>query len=200
MFNRIAASSTSFVIGPIWSNDEANATSPYLETSPYVGFNPTTPQKLDGCLIDPPVSLPNAHGTMFAATAAALPPDDPPGTLFKFHGFAVFLKYEYSVDPPIANSSMFSFPKSIMFSLFNFSTTVASYGDIKFSNMCELHVVFTPFVHMLSFIPIGIPANSEFISPFSLFLSISFACFSASSFNIVTNAFTSFSFSSILSI
>lgn len=42
---RIAASSTSFVIGPIWSSDEANATSPYLDTSPYVGFSPTTPAK-----------------------------------------------------------------------------------------------------------------------------------------------------------
>ena len=42
------------------------------------------------------------------------------------HGFFVFLKYEYSVDPPIANSSIFSFPKSIIFSLLSFSITVAS--------------------------------------------------------------------------
>ena len=89
MFNNIAASCTSFVIGPIWSSDDANATNPYLETNPYVGFNPTTPQKLAGSLIEPPVSLPNAHGTMLLATAAALPPDDPPGTLFRFHGFLV---------------------------------------------------------------------------------------------------------------
>ena len=137
---------------------------------------------------------------MFAATAAALPPDDPPGTLFKFHGLYVLWKYEYSVEPPIANSSIFSFPKSIRFSDFNFSTTVASYGDTKFSNMCELHVVFIPFVHILSFIPIGIPAKSFSISPVALFSSISFACFIASSSNVVTNACTSGSFSFILSI
>ena len=47
-FNNIALSFTSLVIGPIWSSDDANATKPYLETKPYVGFNPTTPQKLDG--------------------------------------------------------------------------------------------------------------------------------------------------------
>ena len=91
-FNNIALSFTSFVIGPIWSNEDANATNPYLETNPYVGFNPTTPQKLDGCLIEPPVSDPRAQGTIPAATAAAEPPEEPPGTLFKFHGFLVFLK------------------------------------------------------------------------------------------------------------
>ena len=64
IFNNIAASCTSFVIGPIWSSDDANATNPYLDTNPYVGFNPTTPQKLAGSLIEPPVSLPNAHGTI----------------------------------------------------------------------------------------------------------------------------------------
>ena len=42
--------------------------------------------------MDPPVSEPKAQGTMLDATAAADPPDDPPGTLFKFHGFLVFLK------------------------------------------------------------------------------------------------------------
>ena len=44
-FNNIAASVTSLVRGPIWSNDEAKATNPYLETKPYVGFSPTTPHK-----------------------------------------------------------------------------------------------------------------------------------------------------------
>ena len=46
--------------------------------------------------------------------------------------FITELKDEYSVEPPIANSSIFSFPKSIIFSAFIFSITVASYGDTKF--------------------------------------------------------------------
>ena len=99
------------MIGPIWSNDDANATNPYLDTKPYVGFSPTTPQSDAGWRILPPVSDPNAHGAMSAATAAALPPDDPPGTLSKSHGLWVLKNAEFSVELPIANSSMLSFPR-----------------------------------------------------------------------------------------
>ena len=76
----ILASSTVFEIGPIWSKEEANATKPYLETVPYVGLKPTSPQKDAGCLIEPPVSLPRAAIDDLEATDAAEPPDDPPGT------------------------------------------------------------------------------------------------------------------------
>jgi hypothetical protein len=38
------------------------------------------PQKLAGCRIDPPVSVPVAASAARAATAAADPPDEPPGT------------------------------------------------------------------------------------------------------------------------
>lgn len=48
MLSNIAQSVTSLVIGPIWSNDEANATRPYRETKPYVGFKPTIPQREAG--------------------------------------------------------------------------------------------------------------------------------------------------------
>jgi len=41
---------------------------------------PVMPQKLAGWRIDPPVSVPVAAGTRRAATAAALPPEEPPGT------------------------------------------------------------------------------------------------------------------------
>ena len=40
---------------------------------------PTTPQKLAGCLIEPPVSVPVEPKHKSAATAAAEPPDEPPG-------------------------------------------------------------------------------------------------------------------------
>ena len=134
-----------------------------------------------------------------AATAAADPPDEPPGTLFKFQGFLVVFIAEFSVELPIANSSIFNFPKFIKFSPLILSITVASYGAIKFSSILELHVVFIPFVQITSFIPIGIPAKSPLISPEFTFFSISSACLTASSVNVVTNASTSFSFSFILS-
>ena len=41
---------------------------------------PVTPVKLAGWRIEPPVSVPVAAGTSCAATAAAEPPDEPPGT------------------------------------------------------------------------------------------------------------------------
>ena len=65
---------------PIWSSDDAKATSPKRLTRPYVGLTPTTPQNAAGCRTEPPVSEPSAIGTMPAATAAAEPPDEPPGT------------------------------------------------------------------------------------------------------------------------
>ncbi len=60
--------------------------------------------------MEPPVSLPRASGVMFAATAAAEPPDEPPGTRDGSRGLRVGPNAEFSVDEPIANSSRFVFP------------------------------------------------------------------------------------------
>ena len=64
-------------------DDEAKAINPYLETLPYVGLKPDMPQKLAGSLILPPVSEPSETQASSAATEAADPPEEPPGTLFK---------------------------------------------------------------------------------------------------------------------
>ena len=112
--------------GPTWSRLEANATRPYRETLPYVGFTPTTPQRAAGCLIDPPVSLPRARGENPAATAAAEPPDEPPGTHSKLCGFLVGPKAEFSVEEPIANSSKLVLPMMTAPASLSFSITVAS--------------------------------------------------------------------------
>ena len=45
------------------------------------------PQKAAGWRMEPPVSVPVAAGASMAATAAAEPPDEPPGTSFVSHGF-----------------------------------------------------------------------------------------------------------------
>ena len=94
-----------------------------------------------------------------AATAAAEPPDDPPGTFSKSHGFFVTPYAEVSVVLPMANSSMFVFPKNTTPSLIRFSTACAEYVGTKFSKILELHVVVYPFVQILSLIAIGTPAN-----------------------------------------
>ena len=79
-----------------------------------------------GCRIEPPVSLPSASGAIRAATAAALPPLEPPGMRSRSHGFRVTLKALFSVEEPIANSSMFVLPMMIASSRRSLSTTWAS--------------------------------------------------------------------------
>ena len=47
------------------------------------------PQKDAGWRIDPPVSVPSAAMHWPAATAAAEPPEEPPGTWSRFQGLRV---------------------------------------------------------------------------------------------------------------
>ncbi len=51
-----------------------------------------TPQREAGWRMEPPVSLPRESTASPAATAAAEPPEEPPGTLVRSWGLAVFLK------------------------------------------------------------------------------------------------------------
>src|SRR5919198_4959716 len=99
---------------------------PYRETVPYVGRRPTVPVSAAGCLIEPPVSEPSAHGARPAATAAAEPPEEPPGTRVGSHGLRVGPYAEFSVDEPIANSSMLVLPRSERPASLQRSATVAS--------------------------------------------------------------------------
>src|SRR5215475_4264772 len=88
---------------------------PQREQRPYVGLMPTMPVKAAGWRIEPPVSVPTAPRQIPAATAAAEPPDEPPGTSGAFescrrHGETTGPKYELSFDEPMANSSLLSLP------------------------------------------------------------------------------------------
>src|SRR3954464_815721 len=85
---------------------------PYRETVPYVGRSPTLPQSALGCLIEPPVSEPSAHGASPALTAAAEPPPEPPGTRGGSHGLRDGPYALFSVEEPIANSSVFVLPRT----------------------------------------------------------------------------------------
>ncbi len=53
-----------------------------------MGLSPTIPHRAAGWRIEPPVSVPIAHGASPAATAAALPPEEPPGTRSRSHGLS----------------------------------------------------------------------------------------------------------------
>ncbi len=76
-----------------------------------MGFIPTIPHSAAGCRIEPPVSVPIESGVWNAATDAAEPPDEPPGTRSRSHGLAVGPNAECSQDEPIANSSMLVLPR-----------------------------------------------------------------------------------------
>src|SRR5580698_6192657 len=112
MISKTSAASRTFPAnGPTRSSDEANAINPYRETRPYVGSTPTTPQKLAGWRMEPPVSDPSVATAMFAATAAAEPPLEPPGTRSVSIGLRTGPYAEFSFDDPIANSSQFVLPR-----------------------------------------------------------------------------------------
>src|SRR5687768_1625884 len=80
-------------------------------TTPRPGFSPNRPQHAAGIRIDPPPSLAPATGTNPAATAAAEPPDDPPGVWSVFHGLRVGPLASGSVMPFAPNSGVLVFPK-----------------------------------------------------------------------------------------
>ncbi len=72
------------------------------------------------------LSVPKAAGAMPAATAAAEPPLEPPGTRVGSHGLRVKRKAENSFDPPMPNSSRLVLPKRMAPAARSRETTVAS--------------------------------------------------------------------------
>ena len=54
------------------------------------------------------------------------PPEEPPGTRVRSWGFFVFLKWEFSQEEPMANSSIFVFPNNTAFCRFSICQTDAS--------------------------------------------------------------------------
>src|ERR1019366_8257955 len=90
---------------------------PQREQRPYVGLIPRVPVNAAGWRIEPPVSVPVAPRHNCAATAAAEPPLDPPGTSGVFeplrrYGEVTGPKCEVSFDEPMANSSLLVLPSS----------------------------------------------------------------------------------------
>ena len=63
--------------------------------------------------IEPPRSLPSARATMPAATAAALPPEEPPAASSRFQGLRVTPKRADSVTGRNPSSGVFVLPTTI---------------------------------------------------------------------------------------
>src|SRR5215471_8453901 len=76
---RSCMSSAVCVNNPAVSSDGAKGNTPSRGSNPTLGLNPDTPQNDAGRSIEPSVCVPNANGTIPAATATAEPLELPPG-------------------------------------------------------------------------------------------------------------------------
>ena len=91
---------------------QSGASGPPLGTRPSEGFIVDRPQHEDGMRSEPPPSDPVASGTIPAAMAAALPPDEPPGVWSRFHGLRVGPNTSLSVSAFHPSSGVLVFPST----------------------------------------------------------------------------------------
>src|SRR6185503_18825810 len=98
---------------------------------------------------------------MPAATAAAEPPDEPPGTRSRSQGFLTGPKAEFSFDDPIANSSQLVLPMTMAPAPSRRSIAVALYGGWYGPRMRDPHEACIPRTQMLSLIAMGTPARGN---------------------------------------
>ena len=87
---------------------------------------PVTPQNAAGIRIEPAVSVPSVPGTSPAATAAPLPPLEPPQIRSVSHGLRAGPKAALVVEAPKANSCVLSLPTMIAPARRSRATTMAS--------------------------------------------------------------------------
>ena len=99
------------VCGPRWAT-LPKGESGYAGTRPKLGFKPKLPQNAAGMRTEPAPSVPTESGPMPAATATAVPPDEPPGVLAGFQGLRVMPVSGELVSPLQPNSGVVVLPSS----------------------------------------------------------------------------------------
>jgi hypothetical protein len=126
-----------------------------------VGFSPTSPQHDAGIRIEPPPSLPCASGSIPDATAAAAPPDDPPGVRSVSQGLRTGPKRRGSDTGRIPNSGMLVLPTITNPASRSRRTRKASWPGTKSPKMSDPIVYGIPATGAVSFTAIGTPANGR---------------------------------------
>ena len=107
MASSISATSATFrAIGPFIASVLKGSRRGPCGTTPGPGRNPTVDVKLVGIRMEPPWSLPVASQTCPAASAAAEPPEEPPGVSVVFQGFVVVPNTSLNVCEPAPNSGV----------------------------------------------------------------------------------------------
>ena len=115
------------------------------------------PQQAAGRRIEPPPSVPSASGPWPLATAAAAPPDEPPGVRARFHGFRVTPNSGLSVKGLWPNSGVVVLPTRMAPASRSRRTGTASSAGTWSAKISEPIVVRTPLVNTRSFTENGTP-------------------------------------------
>src|SRR4051794_7535110 len=132
------------------------------DTRPRVGLRPTRPQQDAGMRIDPPPSLPCASDTMPEATAAPLPPEEPPGVWPVSYGLRHGPKRAGSVTGGMPSSGVFVLPTTIAPAARSLRTVALSTVGTKSPIAAMPLVVRMPSVQAIrSLIAIGTPASGR---------------------------------------
>ena len=147
-------------IGPGWSSELASGITPPRGMRPWVGLIALVPQHAEGIRNDPHVSLPSAAGVIRAASAAALPPLDPPATRSSSNGLPT-----WSVVPPAANSWVCVWPSRTMPSSRRRLYAIASRSATLPSSTRLEAVSGSPATPYRSFTASGIPHSSGASAP-----------------------------------
>ena len=153
-----------------------------------VGFRPTRPQLEAGMRIEPAPSEAVAAAQSPAATAAALPPLEPPGLRSVFHGLRVIPNAGPSVSPMITSSGQLVLPMiTAPAPRSRRTSSLSCAAGVKFAAVP--HPVTSPVTSSTSFTAIGTPSSGR-SSPAPRRPSACWASTSARSSMTLRNAFS----------
>src|SRR5580693_10620219 len=128
-------------------------------TSPGVGRSPTTPQNDAGTRMEPPVSVPTPATPKPAATAAAVPPLEPPGSRRGSCGLRVTPERDEWPCHDAARSGIVVLPITTAPAPRRRATTVASMLGTYDENAFDPNDVAIPAVSKLSLTTTGTPCS-----------------------------------------
>ena len=136
-----------------------------------------------GWRIDPPVSVPIAHGARHAATATPEPLLEPPGVrgVVRSHGFQGVPRCWFVPQPPKANSTVWVLPSTIMPCPIMRRAIVAVTAERRARWAAEPPMVIRPSSSTRSFSATGTPCSGPTAWPERIALSAASAPSRASS-------------------
>src|SRR5438552_6148238 len=126
---------------------------------------PEIPQNAAGMRIDPPRSVPRPMGARSAASAAPVPPLEPPAVVLRFHGLRVVPKILLVVLTSWANSGVLVLPRSTAPAARSRATDTASSPGTRCSWIVDPNVVRSCAVWMTSLTTNGTPSSGRGRSP-----------------------------------